>query len=114
MVTKVGNTTGPDDFSEPFSEDTGVTSGLTWGYTGGAVLKEGVLTTITDGSLLLSASSTNIIYIDYAGTPALATRTIGNKPSQTNSVFLWVITTGPGSITDRLDLRNWTTSKINT
>lgn len=114
MVQKVGDRVGPIDFSDPFANNPVTTSGLTWGYVGGEILKEGTLTVISNGTLALSDGSTNIVYIDYSGTPALATTTISTKPAQGSSVFLWIITTSAGQIIDSIDLRNWTTSQVTT
>lgn len=113
MVTRVGSTVGPIDYSFAFNNDPDTTTGLTWGHEQGQVLDGGVLTTIVASTLSLADASVNIVYIDYSGTPALMVTTTAAKPTQTDSVFLYAIQTSGGHITSTTDLRNWTTSKIN-
>jgi len=50
-----------------FGHNTSTTTGLTLGYLGGVMLVDGVITTIADGTLVLSASSTNYVEATRAG-----------------------------------------------
>lgn len=51
----------------PFGHKPSTTAGLTWGYYGGQMWVNGVLTTIADGTLALTASATNYVEHDAAG-----------------------------------------------
>jgi hypothetical protein len=57
------------------------TSGLTWGYYGGDILVDGVLTTIANGTVALTASNTNYVEVDRAGTVTANTTgfTVGRR-----------------------------------
>lgn len=50
-----------------FGRHASATSGLTWAYYGGSMLVDGVLTQITNGSVSLTASSTNYVESDRSG-----------------------------------------------
>lgn len=88
-------------FSQCF-EGASATSGLTFGYNGGAMLVDGVLTTIADGTTLLAASSTNYIECTRAGVVSdnATGFTAGRIP-------LYVATTSSSGITGVTDCRAW-------
>lgn len=75
-------------------------TGLTWQYYGGMWLADGVLTNIADGSLTLSASTTNYVETTRAGVASFNTTgfTAGSIP-------LYSIVTGASSITSFIDYR---------
>lgn len=81
------------------------TSGLTFGFHGGKISINGVVTTIADGTLALSGSSTNYIYANPS-TGALAKSTveypagywrIGRAITGTASITTWYDDRFPGS-----------------
>lgn len=83
-----------------FGRKATTTTGLTWGYYGGQILVNGVSTAVADGTLALTASTTNYVSISQAGVVSVATsRTAGNAP-------LYAIVTGTSSVTSYTDERN--------
>jgi hypothetical protein len=50
-----------------FSRDKTTSGGLTWGYFGGTILLNGVLTVVASGTIALTASSTNYVEMTFAG-----------------------------------------------
>lgn len=86
--------------SAMFGRRAPVTSGLTWGYYGGSLIIDGLPTTIADGTVTLSASTTNYVEVSVAGVVAKATsRTAGSAP-------LYKIVTGTSSVTSITDERD--------
>ena len=77
-------------------------TGLTWGYYGGTMLVDGVLTQIANGTLGLTASTTNYVEINRAGT--ISKNTTGFTPG---SIPLYTIVTGASSVTSYTDYRAW-------
>lgn len=81
--------------------------GLTWGYYGGVVPVSDVPTEIANGTVSLTASTTNYIYRDAAGavqvTTALSSDWPGPLPS--GEVALYEAVTDTDSVTDYTDLR---------
>lgn len=80
-------------------------SGLTWGFYGGTMLVDGVLTQIylsTSNTTLLTASATTYLELTRAGVINKATGsfTPGNIP-------LYVIVTGASTVTSYTDYRAW-------
>jgi hypothetical protein len=106
MVTRVSYTSGPRLWQGNFTQ--GTHSGLTFNFNAGDVYKEDQIVTIGAGSVALSASSNNIVYVDLNSTPSIATSTISSPPTQTQAIYLYYVTTVGSDITDVLDLRNWT------
>ena len=76
------------------------TTGLTWGYYGGSVLVNGVPTDVANGTVALTASSTNYVGLTQAGTivSTVTTRNPLHAP-------LYTVVTGSGSITSYTDDR---------
>jgi len=107
MITRVR----PGGWSENFEQDIAQTTGATFYYTGGPVNKSGTITDIPDGSVTLS-NGQNIVYIDYSGTPTVAATLSSSKPTQADSLFLFIIQVSGGQITDILDLRSWSSTRI--
>lgn len=56
-----------------FGRNAATCSGLTWGYFGGEMLVDGTPTTIANGTLTLTASTTNFVQISRAGVVSVAT-----------------------------------------
>lgn len=77
-------------------------SGLTWGYYGGTILVDGVLTQIANGTLGLTDSATNYVEINRSGT--ISKNTTGFTPG---SVPLYTIVCAGGVVTSYLDYRAW-------
>lgn len=82
-----------------FGRKATTTTGLTWGYYGGTILVDGVPTAIADGTVALTASTTNYIGVSRAGVVTKATtRTAADTP-------LYSVVTGTASITSYVDER---------
>lgn len=77
-------------------------SGLTWGYYGGNILVDGVLTQVANGTLTLTASTTNYIQATRAGVVSFNTTgfTAGQIP-------LYEVVTGTATVTSYTDRRSW-------
>ena len=75
-------------------------SGLTWGYYGGNILVDGVVSQIANSTLSLTASSTNYIEATRAGVVSKNTTgfTAGSMP-------LYTVVTGASSVTSYTDWR---------
>lgn len=73
---------------------------LTWGYYGGRILVDGVLTTISNGTLSLSASTTNYVEATRAG--VVSTNTTGFTAGR---IPLYTIVTGASTVTSWTDER---------
>lgn len=76
------------------------TTGLTWGYYGGIILLDGVLTTISDGTVALTASTTNYVEATRAG--VVSKNTTGFTAGQ---IPLYTVVTGASTITSYNDQR---------
>ena len=75
-------------------------SGLTWGYYGGTIQVDGVITQIANGTLTLTASTTNYVETTRAGVVSRNTTgfTAGSTP-------LYQIVTGAATVTSYTDWR---------
>ena len=87
-------------FAEMFGRKPTTTTGLTWGYCGGQMLINGVLTTIADGTVALTASSTNYVGLSQAGT-------VVNTVTTPNPLHvpLYTVVTGASTVTSYTDTR---------
>lgn len=83
-----------------FGRRASTTTALTWGYYGGVILVGGVVTTIANGTLALSASTTNYIESDAAG--AVSKNTTGFTAGR---IPLYTVVTGAATITSYTDHR---------
>lgn len=83
-----------------FGRRQSTSSGLTWGYYGGVVSLDGVLTSIANGTLTLTASTTCYVEADRAGVVSFNTvgYTAGRYP-------LYTIVTGASTVTSYTDNR---------
>jgi len=82
------------------------TSGLTWGYYGGYALVRGVLTSIANGTLSLTASTTNYVVAARAtGAVSVSTATT-NWNDTANYQRLYSIVTGTATVTSYTDYRS--------
>jgi hypothetical protein len=80
-----------------------VCSGLTWGYYGGALAKsDGSIVAVANGTLSLTASATNRIYLTLSGTIAVVT---GGTAAADELVLLYAVVTGASSVTSYQDHR---------
>lgn len=84
----------------PFGKKKATTTGLTFGYFGGQMLVDGVLTTIAAGTVALTAASTNYVEATRAG--VVSKNTTGFTAGQ---IPLYEITTDGAAITATLDRR---------
>jgi hypothetical protein len=85
-----------------FGRRQSTTSGLTWGYYGGRMLVDGVLTTIANGTVALTASTTNYVEATRAGVVSKNTTAF-----TAGSIPLYTIVTGSASVTSYTDERVW-------
>lgn len=78
------------------------TTGLTFGFYGGIMRVDGVLTTVSDGTVALTAGSTNFVEATRAGVVSTNTTafTAGRIP-------LWQLITSASTITTFTDQRAW-------
>lgn len=77
-------------------------SGLTWGYYGATMLVDGVLTQIANGTLALTASSTNYIEATRAG--VISKNVVGFTPG---AIPLYQAVVGAATVTSYTDYRAW-------
>ena len=85
-----------------FGRRSSTSSGLTWGYYGGAMMVDGVITAIANGTLTLSASTTNYIEATRAG--VVSKNTTGFSAG---SIPLYSAVTGSSTVTSYTDSRAW-------
>lgn len=83
-----------------FGRRQSTSSGLTWGYYGATISVDGVLTQIANGTLALSASTTNYVEATRAG--VVSKNTTGFT---TGSIPLYQIVTGVSTVTSYTDYR---------
>lgn len=77
-------------------------SGLTWGYYGGALAKsDGSLVAVGNGTLTLTASATNRVYLTLSGTIAVTS----GAAAADELVLLYAVVTGASSVTSYQDHR---------
>jgi len=77
-------------------------SGLTWGYYGGALAKsDGSLVAVANGTLTLTASATNRVYLTLSGTVAVTS----GAAAADELVLLYAVVTGAASVTSYQDHR---------
>jgi collagen type I alpha len=81
--------------------------GLTWGYYGGTLLVSGTPTQIANGTLTLTASVVNYIYLDTSGVVHVTTSIPGSWPGPLagGSVALYDVTAGSATVTSYNDWR---------
>lgn len=82
------------------------TAGLVWAFYGGFVYVAGVLTAVANGTLTLTASSTNYLEISQAGVVSFNTTgfTAGRLP-------LYTVVTGASTLTSWVDYRTINSTK---
>jgi len=85
---------------ELFARNPATSSGLTWGYKGGQWPVNGLPTAIADGTITLTASTTNYIGLTQAGAVAVATT---RNPLH---IPLYTVVTGASTVTSWTDTRN--------
>ena len=77
-------------------------TGLTWGYYGGRLLVDGVLTTINNGTVALTGSATNYVEATRSGTVSANTTAF-----TAGSIPLYTIVAGGSTVTSYTDERAW-------
>jgi len=85
-----------------FARRESTTTGLVWGYYGGKILASGAATSIANGSVSLSASTTN--YVEATNAGEVSKNTSGFTAAQ---IPLYTIVTGTASVTSYTDHRLW-------
>lgn len=83
-----------------FGRRASTTSALTWGYYGGVMLVDGVLTTISNGTVALTASTTNYVEATRAG--VVSKNTTGFTAGQ---IPLYTVVTGGSTVSSYTDHR---------
>lgn len=85
-----------------FGRRASTSTGLTWGFYGGRMLVDGVLSTISNGTVALAASQTNYVEATRAGSVSANTSafTAGRVP-------LYTVVTGASTVTSYTDERVW-------
>lgn len=104
MVTKVSDLVIDGAIESQFAQDHATTTGLTYGYKAGIYNDGQTYTRIPAGTIALTASVVNDIYIDYSGTPVVARATVGATPT-VDMVLIAQVTTGVSTITTVDDYR---------
>lgn len=81
--------------------------GLTFGYYGGNFLVAGTPTQIANGTVALTASTTNYLYADTGGVVNVATSAPGSWPGPlaADAIALYEIVTGASTVTSYIDYR---------
>lgn len=87
-----------------FGRRASTTTALTWGFYGGRMLVDGVLTAIANGTVALTASLTNYVEATRAG--VVSANTTAFTPG---SIPLYTIVAGASTITSYTDERAWVT-----
>jgi hypothetical protein len=85
-----------------FGRRASTTSALTWGYYGGNINVDGVLTQIANGTVALTASNTNYVEATRAG--VVSKNTTAFTPG---SIPLYSVVAGSATITSYSDYRMW-------
>ena len=83
-----------------FGRRQSTSSGLTWGYYGATITVDGVLTQIANGTLTLTASTTNYVETTRAG--VVSKNTTGFTAG---SIPLYTVVTGAATVTSYTDCR---------
>lgn len=105
------NPSTPISVSQPatlFGRDSTTTTGLTWGYYGGAKLKsDGTIVLISAGTVTLTDNATNYIYATDAGVVTVTTSapTGWPAPLASNATALYEVVTANGVVTSYIDYR---------
>lgn len=88
-------------WAEVFARNPLTTTGLTWGFVGGQLPINGLMTAIVAGTVALTASSTNYVGLSQAGT-------VVNTVTTRNPLHvpLFTVVTGVSSITSYTDTRS--------
>ncbi|OAJ33082.1 pyocin knob domain-containing protein [Piscirickettsia salmonis] len=88
-----------------FGQDATTTTGLIFGYLQGSVTQNNESITVPAGTVTLTASTTNIVYVDLTDTTVKATD--ASLPDNANDVELYEITTDASQIKNIVDKRTW-------
>lgn len=79
-------------------------SGLTWGYYGGwIIIGDGTRLSVSNGTITLTASTTNTIYLNRDGT--IGVRVTGSSQAAGEIDILYSVVTGVSTVTSYTDLR---------
>jgi hypothetical protein len=84
-----------------FGRRASTTTALTWGYYGGVMSVDGVLTTISNGTVALTASATNYVEATRAG--VVSKNTTGFTPG---SIPLYTVVCGASTVSSYTDHRS--------
>jgi len=83
-----------------FGRRAAATTGLTWAYYGGSISINGVPTDIANGTVTLTASTTNYVGLTQAGVVAVA------STANPLHIPLYTVVTGASTVTSYTDTRN--------
>lgn len=83
-----------------FARRASTSSALTWGFYGGTIFIGGARTAIANGTVALTASTTNYVEVDAAGVVAVATSQTAGK------MLLYAVVTGASTVTSYTDQRS--------
>lgn len=85
-----------------FGRRASTTAALSWGFYGGMILVDGVQTSIANGTIALTASTTNYMEATRAG--VVSVNTTGFTAGQ---IPLYTVVTGAAAVTSYTDYRAW-------
>lgn len=85
-----------------FGRRASTTAALSWGFYGGMILVDGVQTSIANGTISLTASTTNYMEATRAG--VVSVNTTGFTAGQ---IPLYTVVTGAAAVTSYTDYRAW-------
>ncbi len=85
-----------------FAQDTGTTTGLTFGYQAGSIRNDNAVTSVSAGTVTLTDATTN--YVECSGAGTVSTNTTGFA---SGSVPLFTVVTSGGAISSVTDERAW-------
>ena len=83
------------------------TGGLDWGYYGGSIMIDGVISEIANGVITLDASDTNYIEVDLDSSPGDGVPTSNTVGFTTGAIPLYTVVTGASTITSYTDHRGF-------
>lgn len=91
-----------------FGRNAVTSAALTWGYLGGKFQKpDGTLATIANGTVTLTASATNYLYVDSAGAVQKVTAAPAGWPAPlaSDAIALYAVVTDASAVTSYTDYR---------
>lgn len=96
---------GASTVFEQFDEDTGTTTGLTWGFKTGNLRVNNTISSVSAGTVSLTGASTNYVELD----PSDQTVKVNTTAFTAGRIPLRTLTTDASTITVNTDSRGWLT-----